>query len=83
MTTKQACIVAGVAAAVLAVGYLATKREVHATITAGEAEITYNSMDGGAAAAPTATVDSHQRMMELIELSSDRIRAHDAAEAAE
>jgi len=78
MTSKQVWIAVGVAGAALALGYLATKREISATITEGVATVTYNSMDGGGAGAPTATEDSHERMMRLIEESSTRIREYDA-----
>jgi hypothetical protein len=70
MTKKQVWIAVGVAGAVLAFGYLATKREINATITEGEASVTYNAGSGGAAAAPTAQDDSHQRMLQLIEQSN-------------
>lgn len=78
MSQKQVWIAIGVAAAVLALGYLATKREISATITEGVATVTYNSNDGGGAAAPTAIVDSHDKMLQLIEQSSQRIREYDA-----
>lgn len=77
MTNKQAWIVVGVAAAVVALGYLATQREVHATIVAGDASITYHS-DIGAAGAPTAQEDSHAKMLRLIEESDAAITAYDA-----
>lgn len=77
MTQKQAWILFGVAAAVVAVGYLATKREINATITTGEATITYQSNDRGAQAALTPREDSHQRMLDLIEESSIAIKTYD------
>lgn len=77
MSTRQAWILAGVAGAVLALGYLATKREVNATVTAGEATVTYLSAgDGGAAAAPTAQENSHERMLRLIEQSQQVLEAN-------
>ena len=77
MTQKQAWILAGVAAAVVAIGYLATKREINATVTAGEASITYQS-DFGTAGAPNAIENSHEKMMRLIESSSLAIHTYDA-----
>jgi len=47
MTKKHAIIILGSLAAVGALAYLATLREVHATVTAGEAEITYRVDDAG------------------------------------
>ena len=83
MTKKQAYIAVGVAAAVLAFGYLATRREVNATVTAGDATITYLSIGDSGATAPTGpTEDSHERMLRLIELSSAAIKKHDEAIAA-
>jgi hypothetical protein len=75
LSSRQAWIAVGVAAAVLAFGYLATQREVHATVTAGEASIEYRSSEG-AAGAPTAQEDSHARMMRLIEESSAVLEAN-------
>lgn len=77
MGSRQVWILVGVAGAVLALGYLATKREVNATVTAGDATITYLSTgDGGAAAAPTAQEDSHARMLRLIEQSQQVLEAN-------
>lgn len=78
MTKQQVWIAVGVATGVVALGYLATKREVNATVTAGEASLTYRSGGGGNAGAPTAQVDSHARMLELIEESDAAIRSYDA-----
>jgi hypothetical protein len=80
MTERQAWILAGVAGAVLAIGWLATKREldVRATVTAGEATVTYRS-DAGAAAAPNPIDNSHQRMLQLIEQSNEAIDVYDAS----
>jgi hypothetical protein len=74
---RQAWILAGIAGAVLAVGYLATMREVNATVTAGEATVTYQS-GIGAAGAPAPIEDSHQRMLELIEESNQALSTYDA-----
>jgi hypothetical protein len=79
MTKNQVMIAVGVAAAVVAFGYLATKREVHATVEAGEASITYNVGGGGAAGAPSGQEDSHARMLRLIELSNEAIAADEAS----
>ena len=79
MTTKQAWIAVGVAAAVLAFGYLASKREidVHATVTEGQATITY--LTGvGSAPAPSAQEDSHAKMLQLIDESNTAISNYDA-----
>jgi len=55
MNNKQVWIVVGVAAAVLAFGYLSTMREVHATVTAEEPIITYYSTGGGGGTVPTGS----------------------------
>jgi hypothetical protein len=47
MTKKHALIILGSLAAVGALVYLASMREVNATITAGDAEITYRSDEAG------------------------------------
>lgn len=77
---RETIILVSVAAAVLAFGYLATKREldVHATVTAGEATITYRS-DVGAQGAPNPIEDTHAKMTRLIQESSDAIDAYDAS----
>lgn len=80
MTKKQAYILAGVAVAVLAFGYLATKRDVNATITEGIATVTYHA-GLGAAAAPTPTEDPHQRMADLIDESNAAIAADTTLDA--
>lgn len=77
MSNRQVWIAVGVAAAVVAFGYLATKREVSATVIAGEASITYQTAVG-APAAPGPTEDSHARMMRLIEQSERAIADYDA-----
>ncbi len=77
MLSRNECIAIGVIVAVVAFGYLATKREINATIEAGIATVTYQT-SVGAGAAPTATEDSHARMLRLIEQSSTAIAEHDA-----
>jgi hypothetical protein len=78
MTARHAWIAVGIAAGVLALGYLATKREIHATIEEGEASVTYHSTDGGAGGALTPREDSHEKMLSLIEQSNQAITAYDA-----
>jgi hypothetical protein len=55
MSNRQVWIVVGVSAAVLAFGYLATKREINATVTMEEASITYFSTGGGGGTVPTGS----------------------------
>jgi hypothetical protein len=78
MTARHAWIAVGIASAVLALGYLATKREIHATIEEGEAGVTYHSTDGGAGGALTPSEDSHEKMLSLIEKSNQAITAYDS-----
>lgn len=73
MTKQQVCITVGVAAAVLAFGYLATRREVNATVTAGEASLTYRVGNGGAAGAPTAQPRPSDTMRNAIDASREAI----------
>jgi hypothetical protein len=79
MTNRQAWIAVGVAGAVLAFGYLATQREIHATVVAGDASIVYKS-DLGAAGAPNPQEDSHARMVRLIDESNAAITAYDVGD---
>ena len=73
MTKKEVWILAGVAIGVVVVGYLATKREINATITAGDATVTYQT-SVGAQGSVGASEDSHAKMLRLIEQSSQAIR---------
>lgn len=77
MTKQQTLIVVGAAAAVLAFAYLATRREVNATVTGLVPTLTYRSFEG-AAGAPTATEDSHAKMIRMIEQSERALAEHDA-----
>jgi hypothetical protein len=79
MSNRQVWILVGVAAATLAFGYLATQRQVNATVTAGEATIQYQA-GIGATAAPTPQEDSHAKMLRLIEESDQAIATYDAAQ---
>ena len=77
MTQRHVWIALGLAGAALALGYLATKREINATVTAGEATVTYLTGEG-AQNAQAPQEDSHARMLRLIEQSERAIADHDA-----
>jgi hypothetical protein len=79
ITKQQAWIAAGVAAAVVGFAYLATRREVHATVTEGEPSLTYRVGGGGAAGAPSAQerpTNGHNEVLDAIELSTEAIQSY-------
>lgn len=77
MTKQQALIAVGVATAVVAFAYLATQREVHATVEAGEASLTYRVGGGGNAGAPTAQPRPSDDVSQLIDVSREAIDGYD------
>ncbi len=78
MTTKQVWIAVGAAVAVVGFGYLATRREINATVTAGVAELTYRAGGGGQAGAPTAqerpSNAPHEDVLDAIDTSNEAIQ---------